>query len=111
MISTIAIAPATRVRVPFVTIDHGGAHDHPSLPTQDTVADLKANLARVGPTDAVQILAGISRRPAIKAAVAEALGGRTIPLCMIDADGRIGLDTEACRDRMAEDCALAFDDY
>jgi predicted O-methyltransferase YrrM len=109
--STIAIASATRGRVPFVTIEHGGAHDHPSLPTQDTVADLKANLERAGLSDAVQILVGISREPGMKERVAEALGGRKITLCMIDADGRVGLDIEAYRDLMAEDCVLVFDDY
>ncbi|MFN6999282.1 class I SAM-dependent methyltransferase [Elioraea tepidiphila] len=109
--STIAIASATRGRVPFITIEHGGAHNHPTLPTQDTVADLKANLARVGLTDYVRILVGISREPAIKAQVAEALGGRKITLCMIDADGRVGLDIEAYQDLMAEDCVLVFDDY
>lgn len=109
--STIAIASATRGRVPFVTLEHGGAHDHPSLPTQDTVADLKANLERAGLSDAVQILVGISREPGMKERVAEALGGRQITLCMIDADGRVGLDFEAYQDLMAEDCVLVFDDY
>lgn len=109
--STITIASATRGRVPFVTLEHGGAHDHPSLPTQDTVADLKANLERAGLSDAVQILVGISREPGMKERVAEALGGRQITLCMIDADGRVGLDFEAYQDLMAEDCVLVFDDY
>lgn len=109
--STIAIASATRGRVPFVTIEHGGAHDHPTLPTRDTVADLKANLERTGLSDAVRILVGISRAPGMKEQVAEALGGRKITLCVIDADGRVGLDVEAYRDLMAEDCVLVFDDY
>jgi predicted O-methyltransferase YrrM len=109
--STIAIASATRGRVPFVTIEHGGAHDHPTLPTRDTVADLKKNLDRAGLADAVQILVGISRAPGMKARVTDALGGRLITLCMIDADGRVGLDIEAYQDLMAEDCVLVLDDY
>lgn len=103
--STVAIASAGR-RV--VTIEMGGAHDNPNLPSADILSDLRHNLSRFEVADRVTIIPSLAddaydRLPQF---LDEAIG-----LLFIDADGHLGAHMTRLGPHLRADCALVFDDY
>ena len=76
---TIAAAWGVRdsgKRRPIVSIEPGGACEHPRLPTKNILKDLKKNLAKRGVAEQVTLLEGFSRDKGIVAAVNERVCAR-----------------------------------
>ncbi len=109
--STIAIASGLRPGAPFVSIELGGAHDHPDLPTKDIVGDLQNNLRNAGVADKVSIVVGHSNTAAVRNQIVAQLRGRKIGLLVIDSDGEIDHEFTFYRPLMRRNCTLVFDDY
>ena len=73
----------------IISIEPGGACEHPRLPTKNILKDLKKNLAKQGVAEQVTLLEGFSRDKGIVAAVNERFAPGTVDLLIIDADGDI----------------------
>ncbi|MGE3277120.1 MAG: class I SAM-dependent methyltransferase [Vicinamibacterales bacterium] len=103
---------AARRDVPLISVEGGGSHPtHPSLPTADILADLRANLSRAGVDHMVQIVHGWSNSPEVIAEVIERLDGRPIALLFIDANGEVQRDFDNYLPYCAPGCVLVIDDY
>jgi predicted O-methyltransferase YrrM len=100
-----------RSTVPFVSIEAGGKHDHPHLPSADILTDLRKTLAGAGVLHRVQIVEGWSNTPETVKAVATALDGRGIDMLVIDADGAIARDFMLYSPMLTRDAVLVLDDY
>lgn len=114
--STIALARGVRAsghadrRV--TTIEPGGAFpQHPVLPSEDILGDLRRNLVKRGVGDLVEIIEGLSTDPAVVARLHRKLAPRSVGLLVIDADGEIHAHLERYRDLLTEDCYVVIDDY
>jgi predicted O-methyltransferase YrrM len=112
--ATAVIAKAlqeTGSAVPVISIEPGGAHDHPQIPSKDILRDLKATLASEGVSDRVQIIENKSRAPGTLSAVRAALSGRKVDLLVIDADGWVGKDVEHYAPLLCDGAIVVLDDY
>jgi len=94
---------------PVVTIEVGGAHDHPDLPSKDIIADLNATLARYGLSRRVTVVQG--RAAKVLKQVEPHLAGEKIGLLFIDADGLPERDFAVYRPLLRDDAVVAIDDY
>lgn len=103
--STVAIASAGH-RV--ITIEMGGAHDNPGLPSADILGDLRRNLARFEVADRVTIVPELADQAYDR--LPELLDA-PIGLLFIDADGHLGAHMTRLAPHLRADCALVFDDY
>lgn len=92
-----------------ITFEKGGAHDHPTLPTTDILADLRRNLDRFGVTEVCDVIEG--DYTTIAAPLAEKLGGRKIAVLVCDADGHFDLAMAAAAPFLAEDAVIVMGDY
>jgi len=97
--------------VPMISIEPGGAHNHPQLPSNDFLRDLKATLASEGVSDRVQIIENRSRAPETLGAVRAALSGRKIDMFVIDADGWVGKDVAHYEPLLCDGAIIVLDDY
>ena len=94
-----------------VSVEKGGAHEHPTLSTSDILGDLKKNVERHGVGEAVRIVEGDCGDPAVVARVEQALGGARVDLLLIDADGHVGRDIDNYGRLCAPSCYVLIDDY
>lgn len=112
--STIAAAIGTReaerARL-SVTIEPGGQHKHPRLPSKDILRDLKKNLARNGVADLITIVEGYSGTAESAATVHDRLAKSSVGLLIIDADGEVERDFGLYRDLLMPNCWAVIDDY
>jgi predicted O-methyltransferase YrrM len=95
----------------LVTMEAGGAYDHPQLPSRDILQDLRRNLREFGVEDSVRIVAEWSDRRAGMKVVRELLAPDSVKLLVIDADGAVGRDLWIYEPLLADGCILVFDDY
>lgn len=108
--STLAIALGNNRRRPQASIEQGGKHElHPTLPSSDILADLKANLARYGYENDVLICEGISGFLSVRQKAISHTGD--IGLLFIDSDGDLASPFRTLANHMRDDCLLAIDDY
>jgi predicted O-methyltransferase YrrM len=111
--STVALAAGNAARGrPFVTVEAGGAYkEHPYIPSDDIVRDLRYNLRRFGFEDAVQVVCGWCYDPKVRRAVGEHTRGEMIGLLVIDADGLLEPSLSAYAPLLRDDCFVVIDDY
>jgi predicted O-methyltransferase YrrM len=96
---------------PLICVEMGGSYPNHAVPTNDIITDLKSNVEAYGLTGVVHIMEGFTTDPAIDAAVNRVLGGRTIGLLFLDADGNVERDFELYRGRLSRGSILVYDDY
>jgi predicted O-methyltransferase YrrM len=95
----------------IISIEPGGACEHPRLPTKNILKDLKKNLAKRGVSDRVTVLEGFSRDKNVVAAVNERLTPGSVDLLIIDADGDIKGTIDLYGRLLSPDCWMVIDDY
>ncbi|CAN5754711.1 hypothetical protein BH20VER1_BH20VER1_20420 [soil metagenome] len=112
--STIAAALGTidsnRPRK-MITVEPGGAHQHPRLPSKDILRDLKKNLAKNRVAELVTVIEGWSGNEGTVAAVHTQLQPRSVGLLIVDADGNFERDLGLYQRLLLPDCWLVVDDY
>jgi predicted O-methyltransferase YrrM len=111
--STVAIAAgnAGRRRA-FVTIEAGGSYkEHPHLPSNDILGDLRSNIARFGFEHSVSVVEGWCYKRSVKRRVQEIFGDEKIGLLVIDADGLLEPSLRAYCNFLRDDCVIVIDDY
>jgi predicted O-methyltransferase YrrM len=111
--STIALGRGLQMSGggPLICVEMGGSYPSHAVPTDDIISDLKRNVEAYGLTGVVHIMEGFTTDPAIDSAVNRILGGRTIGLLFLDADGNVERDFELYRGRLSRGCILVYDDY
>ena len=112
--STIAAAWSTRDSHPerrIITIELGGQHNNPRLPSKNILRDLRKNLAKQRVADLIEIVEGRSRDQEIVAAVHERLPLRSVGLFIFDADSGIDRDLSLYGDLLVDSCWVVIDDY
>jgi predicted O-methyltransferase YrrM len=103
-------AKASAKRV--ITIEPGGKHDNPHLPSDDIWADLRRNIAAWGVSDAITPIHGVSYREDTLGQVSKLFpNGRKIGLLVVDADGLVARDFALYRSLLAEHALLVIDDW
>lgn len=108
--STIAIARGVgTAERPIITIEAGGSHLHPTLPSADILKDLRANLRRFGVEHKVRIIPKFAHLAYPD--LSTLLAGLTADLLLIDADGFVQYHMSRLRSMISPHCALVFDDY
>jgi hypothetical protein len=96
---------------PIVTIEAGGLYDHPQIPSEDIIADLRKNLLAFQLEEQVRIIKGWSDRRMTIGSVRRLLPRYSVDLFVIDADGAVGRDFWIYEPLLADGCVLVFDDY
>jgi predicted O-methyltransferase YrrM len=95
----------------IVSIEVGGACEHPRLPTKNILKDLKKNLAKRGISERVTLLEGLSQDKNVAVSVNKNLTPRSVDLLIIDADGDIKGSLDLYGYLLSENCWLVIDDY
>jgi predicted O-methyltransferase YrrM len=95
----------------IVSIEPGGACEHPRLPTKNILNDLKKNLAKRGVSDRVTLMEGFSRDKEIVTAVRDTLQPGSVDLLIIDSDGDIKGNLDLYGSLLSENCWVVIDDY
>lgn len=112
--STVALALGAKsaARGKVITIEPGGAYaEHPHVPSQDIIGDLRRNLATYEVLDHVTVIEGRSFEPRTREAAIAALGERPIGLFFVDADGSVEADLERFSPYFSADTVVVVDDY
>lgn len=95
---------------PVICVDAGGAQDHPAIPSTDIHADWARNLADAGFDGRALLIKGYPNDPAVAEQVRAALGGQSIGMLVIDADGQVWQHIRFLGSLLADDCLLVVDD-
>ena len=113
--STIAMGLGVQAAgrgVQIRTVEFGGSFkDHPTLPSDDIIKDLRKNLVKRGVDGTVTVLQGMSDNPAIVAEVNRLYAPGSVGLLAIDADGGVARDLKLYGHLLRDDCVLVVDDY
>lgn len=112
--STIALAAGVKASgrsVPIITIEVGGKHDNPYLPSPDILGDLRRNLRAYGMAGRVAIVEGFSWEATTITRVERLLAGRRADIFAVDSDGAIARDFQLYRRFLTDDALLIIDDY
>jgi predicted O-methyltransferase YrrM len=96
---------------PIISIEPGGACEHPRLPTKNILKDLKKNLTKRGVADQVTLLEGFSHDKNVVAAANEKLTAGSVDLFLIDADGDIKRTFDLYGHLLSPKCWIVIDDY
>jgi predicted O-methyltransferase YrrM len=96
---------------PLISVEMGGSYPNHAVPTNDIITDLKSNVDAYGLSSVVHIIEGFTTDADVDAAVNRILGGRTIGLLFLDADGHVERDFDFYRDRLSRGSILVYDDY
>ena len=111
---TIAAAWGVRdsgARRSIISIEAGGACEHPRLPTKNILKDLKKNLAKRGVADHVTLFEGFSQDKQVVASVNERLAPAGVDLLILDADGDIKRTLALYGHLLSRECWVVIDDY
>ena len=95
----------------IISIEPGGACEHPRLPTKNILKDLKKNLAKRGVSDRITLLEGFSRDKEVVAAANQRLSPGSVDLLIIDADGDIKGAIDLYGHLLSPECWMVIDDY
>jgi len=112
--STIALAKGLVARKRpsrIVSVERGGSYAHPTLASDDILADLKKNLQGYDVADVVEIVEGVSRDPQTVEEVKRRAGNEQFGLLVIDADGCVQQDLSVYRSVLCPDAYLVVDDF
>jgi predicted O-methyltransferase YrrM len=111
--STVALAAGNAARArPFVTVEAGGAYkEHPHIPSDNIIRDLRRNLRRFGMEDVVSVVRGWCYNSTVRRTVAGRSCGEKIGLLIIDADGLLEPTLHTYSDLLRDDCVIVIDDY
>jgi predicted O-methyltransferase YrrM len=96
---------------PVISIEPGGAHNHPDIPSADIFSDLVRNVKEAGLSQHVTLLNGVSYDPKIVESVNQARGRNKIDLLIIDADGNVGRDFLTYQNLLKAGAIVVLDDY
>jgi len=96
---------------PIITIEVGGAQNHPTMPSKDILGDLRQTLDEYGFIDRVHIVEGWSNHASTVEQVKKRLGGQKIGMWVVDGDGRVADNFELYRPMLADGAIIALDDY
>ena len=108
--STCALAAPETARV--VTVEIGGANrEHPQLPTEDTIADLEANLAEAGVRDRVSIVVGHFGRLSVFERVRDHLNGQQAGMLFVDVTPGTEIAIQQYASLLRPDAYVVIDDY
>jgi predicted O-methyltransferase YrrM len=95
----------------LVAVEKGGAHAHPTLPSDDIVRDLKTNVTKYGVADFVYVVEGFTYDDRVLKQVSDALEGRNVGLFVMDADGCVQQNFDLYQSHLADGCLIVLDDY
>jgi predicted O-methyltransferase YrrM len=95
----------------IVTVERGGAHKHPRLPSRNIIADLKKNLREEEVSDLIWLVEEQSTEPNVIQKVREILPARSVGLFIFDADAGIDSNLEVYGDLLTDCAWLIIDDY
>jgi predicted O-methyltransferase YrrM len=112
--STVAMAMGIKAcsAAKLISVERGGSYpQHPHIPSEDILGDLRNNLTNCNLLDQVDIIEGRSSEPTTRGKIIHALGGRRIGLLFIDADGKVERDLTFFRPYLAPDAYIVLDDY
>jgi predicted O-methyltransferase YrrM len=108
--STCALAAPQKARV--VSVEIGGANrEHPQLPTDDTVADLEANLAKAGVRNRVSIVVGHFGRLSVFERVRDQLQGQRAGMLFVDVTPGTEIAVQQYASLLRPDAYIVIDDY
>jgi predicted O-methyltransferase YrrM len=108
--STCALAAAENTRV--ITVELGGRNrEHPQLPTDDTIADLEANLASSGVRSRVEIVAGHFGREQVFETVRRHLSGKEAGMLFVDVTPGTEIAVQQYVSLLRSDAYVVIDDY
>jgi predicted O-methyltransferase YrrM len=108
--STCALAASEKVRV--ITVELGGPNrEHPQLPTDDTIADLEANLIRAGVRARVGIVEGHFCRSSVFEAVRDHLHGQQAGMLFVDVTPGTEIAVQQYISCLRPDSYVVIDDY
>jgi predicted O-methyltransferase YrrM len=110
--TTVLAATAKEFRKgPVISIEPGGAHNHPDIPSGDIFSDLVRNVKEAGVSQYVTLLNGVSYDPKVVESVNQARGKKKIDLLIIDADGDVGRDFVTYHNLLKIGAIVVLDDY
>jgi predicted O-methyltransferase YrrM len=112
--STIALAWGARDsqrKCRFVTVEAGGAFNHPTMGAKDIVGSLRGNLREHEVEDRVEIVVGNSRAQEVVDQVFQAVPSKSVGLLVIDSDGLVKNDFEIYAPLLSDHAFLVVDDY
>jgi len=111
--STVILAEAAKDfrKDPILSIEVGGRHDHPDIPSDDIFEDLRKNVEHFGMSDHVRLLKGWSNDPDICGTVKSAVAPLGIGVLIIDADGNVDRDLKLYAEVLNDKAILILDDY
>jgi hypothetical protein len=95
----------------FISIEKGGKHNHPEIPSQNIFEDLKTNLIKLNLINGVKLLNGSSDDKNIIRDVNLLVGDEKISLLIIDADGNVERDMNNFKHLLQDDCIIILDDF
>ena len=96
---------------PIVVVEPGGAHGHPTIPSEDIFGDLEKNLEKYGCRDRISLIRGFSYQEETRAEIEKIVGDGRIGMLVIDSDGQVENDINRYHDLLSDDCILILDDY
>jgi predicted O-methyltransferase YrrM len=103
---------AAPVRDKIITVEMGGAYpDKTDLPSNNIIADLRANIANYGYQNEVNIIEGDSHDASVKQEIVRALAGAPVGMMLIDADGMAARDLGFAAPYLSDTAFIAIDDY
>ena len=110
--STSIIAYARKdLKSKCISIEKGGKHNHPKIPSLNIFEDLKTNLIKLNLIDGVKLLNGSSDDKNIIRDVNKLVGDEKISLLIIDADGNVERDMNNFKHLLQDDCIIILDDF
>src|SRR5262249_55055731 len=111
--ATIVLTTAAKEfrKGPVISIEPGGAHNHPHIPSADIFSDLVRNVREAGLSEHVRLLNGFSYDSRVVESVNQARGRKKIGLLMVDADGDIGRDFATYHNLLKAGAIVVLDDY
>jgi len=95
----------------IVSVERGGAYDHPTMGTDDILRDLRRNLEKYDVSRFVHLIEGNSRDPMVVGKVYENAPAEGFGLMFIDTDGEVYDDFELYRQKLKPCAYLVLDDY
>ena len=111
--STVIMAKAAGLhqRLPVISVEPGGAANHPTIPSADIFGDLQRNLVRFDCERLVHLHHGYSDNPRVMSDIAGEVEPGGLSVLAIDADGHVERDVENYRSLLRDGTVLVLDDY